>query len=151
MTRFSVHIFIHQPVGVVCDALMNPDNFPFWTTDLERFEVINGEPGEVGAVGLLHYSQRGQSYVMRDTLIACEPGKRYISRVSGDAITALVETTLNPKNNGTEMTITWSGKGEILLLKLLLPLLRGRMIRQAEAELQTFKTLVETKGTRFSK
>jgi hypothetical protein len=151
MTAFSVQIFINQPVEIVCGALLNPDNFPFWTTDLERFEVINGKPGEVGSVGLLHYSQNGQSYVMQDTLLSCEPGKRYTSHVSGDALTALVETTLDSKNNGTEMTITWSGKGKILLLKLLLPFLRGRLIRQSKAELETFKKLVETKGTCFSR
>lgn len=49
------------------------------------------------------------------------------------------------------MTIKWSGKGNIFILKILLPLLRGKMIKQSQKELELFKKLVETKGADFSK
>ena len=150
MTTFKVSTIINQPIDIVIKALMNPDNFPYWTTDLEKFEVINGKPGEVGSIGHLHYFQKGHSYVLEDKLIYCEPGKKYVSQVTGDALTAKVETTLHSTGNETEMTITWSGNGKIFLLKLLLPLFRGKMIKQSKAELETFKKLVETKGIDFS-
>ena len=150
MTTFKVSIIINQPIDIVVKALMDPDNFPYWQKDLEKFEVIKRTPGEVGSIGHLHYSQKGRSYVMEDKLIYCEPGKKYVSQVSGDVINAQVETTLNSSGNNTEMIVTWSGKGKIFLLKILLPLLRGKMIKQSKTELETFKKLVETKGTNFS-
>lgn len=149
MTSFKASIVIDRPVDVVVQALMNPDNFPYWQTDLERFEVVKLRPGMVGSVGRLHYSQKGRSYVLEDRMISCEPGRRYVSQVTGEAITARVETTLTPLGNKTEMTLMWSGKGKMLLLKLLLPLLRGKMMRQSRAELATFKELVETRGSDF--
>ncbi|MDH4272610.1 MAG: SRPBCC family protein [Candidatus Aminicenantes bacterium] len=130
---------------------MDPDNHPYWTTDLKKFEVVERRPGEVGSIGRLHYSQKGRSYVLEDKLIYCEPGEKYISQVTGDAILAEVETTLRSSGDKTEMGITWSGKGKSLILKLLLPLLRGKMIRQSNAELRTFKELVESKGSHFSR
>jgi len=150
VTRFKVSIVINQPIDVVVKALMNSENFPYWMTDLEKFEVINGKPGEVGSTGRLHYSQKGRSYVMEDKLIYSEPGGKYVSRVTGDTLVAQVETLLHASGNVTEMNIIWSGKGKIFILKLLLPLLRGKMIRQSKAELETFKILVETKGSNFS-
>lgn len=151
MTTFKVNTVINQPADIVVKALMNPDNFPYWTTDLERFEVIKGKPGEVGSIGHLHYVQKGRSYIMEDKLIYCEPGKKYVSKVTGDVITATVETTLQSKGNKTEMNTRWSGKGNIFILKILLPLIRFRMIKQSKAELETFKKLVETKGPDFGK
>lgn len=151
MITFKVSTVIDEPIDIVIKALMNPDNFPYWTTDLEKFEVIKGKTGEVGSIGRLHYVQKGRSYVLEDKLIYCEPGKKYVSQVSGDALTANVETTLHSTGNRTEMSITWSGKGKVIILKLLLPVFRSRMIKQSRAELETFKKLVETRGIDFSK
>ena len=149
MTAFKISTTINQPIDIVIKALMNPDNFPYWTTYLEKFEVIKGKPGEAGSIGHLHYSQKGRSYVMEDKLIYCEPGKKYVSRVSGDVIIADVETTFHSSGNVIEMNISWSGKGKIFFLKLLLPLLRGKLIKQSKSELETFKKLVEIRGSIF--
>ena len=149
MTTFTISTIINQPIEIVIKALMNPDNFPYWTTDLEKFEVIEGKLGEVGSIGHLHYYKKGRSYVMEDKLIYCEPGKKYVSKVSGDALTARVETTLYSSGNETEMNVTWSGKGKKLFLKLLLPLLRAKLIKQSISELEIFKKLVEIKGINF--
>jgi len=151
MMTFEASITINRPVDVVVKALMNADNFPYWQTDLERFEVIEGKPGEVGSIGHLHYSQKGKSYVMEDKMVYCEPGKRYVSEVSGDAINARVETNLQKKGKRTKMTVSWSGNGKSLFLRLLLPFFRGKMIKQSNEELKTFKKLIETRGPDFSK
>ena len=150
MTSFEISATINQPVETIVGALMNPGNHPFWTTGLERFEVMERKPGEVGSIAHLHYSQKGRSYVMKDELIYCEPGKKYISRISGEHITAMAETTLHSRGDCTEMRIKWSGRGKTVLLKLAFPLLRKKLIRQSRAELETFKNLVETKGTDFT-
>ena len=151
MTTFEASVILNQPIDIIVKALMNPDNFPYWQKDLKKFEVIKRAPGEVGSIGHLHYSQKGRSYVLVDKMIYCEPGKKYVSQITGDAIEARVETTLRSSGNDTEMHLKWSGKGKVPLLKILLPLFRGKMIRQTKEELETFKKLVETKGSNFSK
>ena len=149
MVTFTTSIRIDKPVEIIASALMNPDNFPYWQTNLVKFEVVTLQSGMVGSIGRLHYSQKGRSYVLEDTLIYCEPRKKYVSHVTGDLIDAHVETTLDSFGTGTDMRITWSGRGNNVLLKLLLVFTRNKMIRQTRAELETFKTLVETKGEKF--
>jgi len=128
---------------------MNPDNFVHWTTDLERFEVVELKPGEVGSVALLHYTEKGKRYVMEDRLISVDPGRRYVSSVTGDVIEAEVETPLDHMGDRTGMRLKWSGTGKILPLKLILPLMKKRMINRAKTDLETFKRLVETRGSDF--
>ena len=84
-------------------------------------------------------------------MLQVEPGKRYVSQVSGEALDARVETAFVPSGSGTDMTLRWSGKGKVLLLKLLMPLLRGKMTRGARSELETFNQLVELRGPVCSK
>ena len=151
MTSFKVSIVIDQVLDTVDAALMNPDNFVYWTAYLEKFEVIKGGPGEVGSIAHLHYLQKGRSYVMEDKLIYCEPGKKYISKVSGDALSATVETTLYSLGEKTEMNLKWDGEGRTLILKLLLPVFKNRVMKGAKKDLAAFKRLVETNGSDFRK
>lgn len=151
MTIFEVDIIINQPVDVVTEALTNPDNFPFWQTDLVKFEVIKGKAGEIGSLGHLHYSQKGKSYILEDKLIQCTPGEKYVSEVTGDALTAQVETLLIASGHKTKMILKWSGKGKVLFLKIILPFIRRKMMRRTKKELEIFKELLETKGNDFSK
>ena len=49
-----------------------------------------------------------------------ERNRRYVSRVSGDALTAEVETTLTPRGGGTQLDDCWAGTGRTPLLRILL-------------------------------
>ena len=69
MTKFEVSTIINKPINIVVNALMNTDNFVHWQTDLEKFEVIERKPGEVGSIAHLHYSQKGRSYIIEDKMI----------------------------------------------------------------------------------
>jgi hypothetical protein len=136
-------------LGIIVDAMLDPHNFPYWQKDLERFEIKEGKPGNVGSIGLLHYRQNGREYIMEDRLLEWAPGRRYLSLVRGDMIEAKVETILKPLGERTEMTLTWSGKGTRFPLNLILPMMKKKMIAQSRSELETFKDLVETKGSSF--
>jgi len=150
MIEFEVSTIINRPTDIVTEALNNPNNFPYWQSDLEKFEIVKGGPNQVGSIGCLHYSQRGRPYMMEDKLIYCELGRKYISEVTGDALIARVETTLEPLEDKTRMNLRWQGEGKAFPLKLLLPLFRGKIAKQAKNELDTFKNLVESRGCDFS-
>jgi carbon monoxide dehydrogenase subunit G len=147
--QFSISIKIQRPPEVVSRAFEKPENMVYWISYLERFEVISDPPGRVGSLARLHYVQKGRKYIMEDRMIHYEPGVRYVSEVTGDVITARVETALLPVDGGTEISMNWAGSGK-KILKYLLPFLRKKMIREATAELEIFKRLVERYGADFS-
>lgn len=149
MTSFEITATVAAPVKTVDEALRRAENARHWIKHLERFEVIKQTPELVGSIGRLHYFENGRRYVMEDRMVEAEPGRRYVSMVSGEAIEARVETLLRAIPEGTEITVRWSGRGKIQPLKLLMPLLRRRMRRQAREELETFALLVEARGADF--
>jgi hypothetical protein len=80
---------------------------------------------------------------MEDVMSGAEPNRRFLSRVSGEAIEAEVETVLTPTNGSTRVDVRWTGRGKPLLLRLILPLMRRSIARQAMADLTKLKALVE--------
>ncbi len=149
-TTFETSIFIAAPPEAVTRVILDPELAVRWTTDLERFEVLSGKPGEPGALARLHYLQGGRPYVMQDELLEVDPDRRYRSRVSGEWVVAEVVTTLVPDEGGTRLVICWAGSGRRFPLSLLLPLMRRSVVRQAEADLGKLKSLVESEAARGS-
>ncbi len=143
-TKVFTEIEIDRPPEAVAAVLLDPDRAVLWTTDLERFEVISRPPGLVGSRAMLHYVQDGKPYVMEDELLEVEPNRRYLSRVTGEAIEAQVETLLTGTNGGTRMEVRWIGRGKPLVLRFILPLMRRSIARQAMADLRKLKDLVES-------
>jgi hypothetical protein len=144
-TSVRTRIHIDRPPEAVEEVILDASKAILWTTDLDRIEVISGAPGEVGSVAHLHYLQGGRTYVMVDELLEVEPGRRYLSRVTGEALSAEVETTLIPTGEGTELHLKWTGSGRSLPLRLLLPFMRAQIRKQAMTDLEKLKALVESR------
>lgn len=142
-TTVTASITIECPPWEVAAVLLDPEKAVLWNSDLEQFEVLTEAPGLVGSRARLHYVQNGVSYVMEDELLAVEPNRRYLSRVTGDALEAEIETLLLPTNGGTEVTLRWSGTGRPLLLRLMLPFMRRTIARGIAADLAKLRDVVE--------
>jgi len=150
MVEFTISVTIDQLRETVVKAFLNPHNMIFWTKDLEKIEIIEKEPGKVGAVAHLHYLQNGKQYMMKDELIYCEPGFKYVSKVSADDLTARVETSFIEQGQNTEIKMKWSGRGKNTYMNLSLYILKMKIAKQAKRELNTFKNLVEKRGSKFN-
>ena len=143
-TTVRATVTINRPPEEVASVLLDAEKAVTWTSDLQRFEVLHRPPGLVGSRARLHYVQDGRPYVMEDTLLEVEPNRRFLSRVTGDAIEAEVETILDPTNGGTRMTVRWSGRGKPFVLRLILPFVRKSIKRQTLRDLMKLKALVES-------
>lgn len=141
-------VVIDRPPEAIVRVILDAEKAPLWTSDLERFEVLSRTPDLVGSKARLHYRQGESRYVMEEEMLAVEPDRRYLSRVTGDALEAEVETQLTPTNGGTEVSIRWTGAGKPLLVRLALPFMRRAIRRQAHADLMKLKEFVESEWRR---
>jgi hypothetical protein len=127
----------------VSDVLLDIDAAPKWTSGLERFEVVEGVPGEPGCVGAAHYVEGGRRYSVEDRLLESIPGHRFKSTIRGGGLKAMIETRLTQVPGGTKTTIRWSGTGTNPITWLMLPLMRGKIGERCHQDLEALRRLVE--------
>jgi hypothetical protein len=120
-----------------------------WMRYLEKMEVVKGEFGEVGAIAHLHYLEKGRSYILEDKMLSYEEGKKIVSQVSGQGMNIEVETTFDSLQASTKISMSWNGTSKSFITRFFLRLMRGKIAKQAQAELDNFKNLVENYGERF--
>jgi uncharacterized membrane protein len=149
MAQIEVSIFIKKSIKVVYQAFIDPENMLHWMSYLEKVETINGKFGEAGATARLYYNQKGRKSILEDKLEYLEPGKKIISSVKGKGISVRVENEFKHKENATELAMNWYGKGNNIFISLMLRLLKGKIKKQMQAELNAFKELVEKYGIKF--
>jgi hypothetical protein len=150
MAIIETRIHIGKPPAIVAEALLEPRNAVHWTSNLERFEMASGRPGEEGATAHLHYrSHKGRVSVMEQVVESAEPDRRYVNQLKGDGVTVRVETVLDRTPEGTMVTVHWSARGDSLWTRMLLWMLGGAIAERAAIDLQAFKRLVEAHGALF--
>jgi len=143
MPQFEISIIINQPIGIVYQAFIDSDNMLKWTKDLERIEIVKGTFGEIGATIRLHYNQKGRKHILVDSLEYLDPGKRIKSRVTGGGLNTSVETTFTSINSKTKMTMIWKGRGDNIIVAIILTILKKKIRKGAQSEIALFKELVE--------
>lgn len=137
-------VLIDAPPETVAEVLLDATKAPRWTAGLERMEVVSGEPGTAGCVGRAHYIEGGRRYVLNDVLDHVTPNRRYVARVSGNGITARVETTLQPiGDRATQLTLQWDGHGTAPLTRIMIRLMKRRIAARVDADLGALRDLVE--------
>ncbi|MFX1567540.1 MAG: SRPBCC family protein [Promethearchaeota archaeon] len=149
MAKFKISTIINQPPDIVWKAFIDPQNMLHWTRYLEKVESIKGEFGEIGATAHLHYLEKGRPYILEDKLLAYEEGKRILSQVSGQGMDIELETIFEQVPNGTKISMTWNGSSKSAFTRFILKVMRGKISKQAQVELDTFKNLTETYGIKF--
>lgn len=149
MPELTVSTIINQPVDIVYKAYTDPDIMLKWSADLVKFEPVKGKFGEIGSYAHLHYRQKNKSYILKDELEFLDPGKKIVSQVTGQGLRIQVTTLFNIFDNGTELILIWDGRGTNLFLKILLPFMKSKIKKQAQGELDEFKSLVEEYGIEF--
>ncbi|TFG21937.1 MAG: SRPBCC family protein [Promethearchaeota archaeon] len=147
--RFHISVNTNQPIEIVWEAFIKPENMLHWTKYLEKVEVVKGKLGEIGAVSRLHYLEKGKPYILEDKLVSYEEGKKIGSQVSGQRMLINVETFFESLNGGTKISMDWDGTSDSFIMSFIFKLMRRKMIKQAESELHHFKSLVEKYGETF--
>ncbi|MFW9877978.1 MAG: hypothetical protein ACFFG0_33260 [Candidatus Thorarchaeota archaeon] len=148
MAKFKIKTIIKQPLDIVWNAFIDQGNMIHWTKYLEKVEVIKGPIG-VGAISHLHYLEKGRPYVLEDKMLHYEEKKKIVSQVSGQGMIIQVETSFDTLPEGTNISMEWDGSSKSLFTRIILRLMQSKIAKQAESELNTFKSLVETYGAKF--
>jgi len=144
MTKLTVTI--NKPVEKFCELFMNPDNLKNWLTGFVSAEPISGTAGEPGSVSKLKFMERGKLVEVKETVITASPNQQYSFEMEHNDFHAKTDIRLVSFGNRTEFiqTVEFFPKG--LMMKLMMPIVKGAMKKQMLNELIRLKNYTETKS-----
>jgi len=136
-------IEIDRPVAEVYRQFKDPDNLPRWITGLQRIEQISGEPGAVGSVAKHVYLEKGRIIEMIETVTAHEPEKHFTGELETEGMQCTIRVDFVDKGDSTLMRFRSDFRSQGLLMKLMMPFMKGQIRARQEGDMQKFKALVE--------
>jgi len=140
---FEHEIEIDQPLKEVYRAFKDPDNLPRWLEGLQRTEQVSGEPGEVGSVTRQIYLERGRTVEMIETITAHEPERFFAGALEGPGMRGDLRVDFVDRGETTGMRFSGDIKPCSLMMRLMMPLMKGSIRNRQMNDLKRFKGLVE--------
>lgn len=141
---FEYEIEIDKPLDEVYAAWQRPENLPRWLTGLQRTEPISGEPGEVGSKTRQIYLERGRTVEMIETITAIDPKKHQAGTLEAGAMKATLHVDFIDKGASTVVRFCSRFEPQSLMMRLMLPFMKGQIRRRQCGDLERFGELVET-------
>ena len=136
-------IEIEKPLKEVYRALKDPENLPRWLKGLQRTEQISGKPGEVGSVTKQIYLERGRTVEMIETITKYEPEKFFEGHLEGPGMNAKLRVEFQDMGEKTAMTFMGDFEPCSLMMRFMMPFMKGAISKRQSGDLETFKRLVE--------
>jgi len=140
----SYEVEIGRPVAEVYRQFADPDNLPRWIAGLQKLETISGTPGEVGSVTRHTYLEKGRIVELVETVTAIEPEKHFGGHLEGQGVSVNIFVDFVDKGERTLMRFRSDFRSQGLMMRLMLPFMKGAVRKRQEGDLRRFKELVES-------
>lgn len=140
---YAYEIEIDRPVSEVYREYADPENLPRWLTGLQRIEHVSGTPGEVGSISKHVYLEKGRIIEMVETVTAHEPEKHFAGELETGGMQCRIYVDFVDQGDSTLMRLRSDFRSQSLMMKLMMPFMKGHIRERQEGDLKKFKALVE--------
>ena len=130
----------------VWENFINPENLKYWLTGFVSAQPLTGAVGEAGSTSKLIFMERGKEMEITETVLISIPHQQYVFRMEHTSFAAENDIRLISFGNRTELIQTTHLNPKGLLMKLLLPFIKGAMKKRTLNELLKLKNLIESKS-----
>lgn len=66
--KFTCTVIINQPIDLVAELFINPDNLKEYQDGFLKKEIVSGVPAEVGTVSRMYYKQGKRDMIINETV-----------------------------------------------------------------------------------
>lgn len=142
--KFKLEIPIQKPRAEVWKAFDNPENMKIWQPSLIDFETIEGAQGQPGAVSRLTFRENEREFSLIEKVTARDEP----NRLDGIYENEFADNTISNRfvERGSDQTL-WIVETEFkfktLLMKIMGPLMKKKLVARTESDMQRFKEMVE--------
>lgn len=142
--KFKLELSIDRPRAEVWKAFDNPENMKIWQPSLVNFETMQGTQGQPGAVSKLTFQENEREFSLIEKVTAREEP----NRLDGIYENAFADNTISNRfiEQGSHQTL-WIVETEFrfktLIMKIMGPLMKKKLVARTENDMQRFKEMVE--------
>jgi carbon monoxide dehydrogenase subunit G len=122
-----VSITINATPQEVWEYLMDPGNLKNWLTGFVSIRHVSGTAVKTGSISHIKFLERGKETEVTETVLSSEPYQQYSILMEHETFSAETDMRLLPFGNRTELIQTVQFQPRVLLMKLLMPFMKGLM------------------------
>jgi len=125
-------------------AFDDPDNLRKWQPTLVSVERLSGAPGQEGSVSTLSYREDGRLIALTETITIRREPDEFAGTYQSDMATNTIHNRFavqSPWSTRWRVTVDFRFQG---IWRLLGPLFRRAIERRTRADLERFKSLLES-------
>jgi hypothetical protein len=142
--KFTLETIIHKPRADVWRAFDNIENIQKWQPSLTKHELMEGTPGQPGAVSKLTYAESGREFSLLEKIIHRDEPNQLDSLYENN----FADNTIKNKfiEQGSDQTL-WVTETEFtfktFLMKIMGNTLKKNYIKRTQRDMQRFKEMLE--------
>jgi hypothetical protein len=142
--KFKLELLINKPRAEVWKTFDNPENMKVWQPSLIDFETIEGTQGQPGAVSKLTFRENEREF----SLIEKVTGREEPNRLDGIYENEFTDNKISNRfvEQGSDQTL-WIVETEFkfktLIMKIMGPLIKKKLVARTVNDMQRFKEMVE--------
>ena len=142
--KFKLETTINKPRADVWNAFDNVENMPKWQPSLISREIIDGTPGQPGAVSKLTYKEGEREFALIEKVTHRNEPSEFDGIYENDFADNIIKNKfIEQGKDQTLWVIETEYKFKTILMKIMGNILKKNYIKRTEREMQRFKEMVE--------
>lgn len=139
----EVELQVNKPIVTVFASMMNTNDLTEWIDDLESVEQTGGILAMPGSTFNLNFRSNETTQVYKMEILEMQPMKSVRFRLYNEMMD--VEMSINFETDGlaTDLRVFTQIKGEGLVVRAMLPLMKSVIMEEIEQDFENFKQLQE--------
>lgn len=145
MPEFEVKVKINKPLETVYSEFMKAENMDKWLTGFRGIETLHGKEGKVGSKYRITFEEDGKEIFFIEEVTSIKENEEFSFKMHHESFSSENKIKFRRLSTQTEVLSKVRAKGNNLLWKLLLPLMKGEMQKRQEKDFIKLKNFVESK------
>ena len=143
--KFKLETIINKPRADVWKAFDNVENMSKWQPTLISHELIEGTPGQLGAVSKLTYKQGEREFSLIERITHRDEPNHFNGVYENDFADNTVKNIFIERGKDqTLWVVETEFKFKTMLMKVMGNVMKKNYVKRTERDMQRFKEMVES-------
>ena len=140
----EIELQVNRPIITVFAGMMNTADMTVWVDDLESVEQTGGLLAMPGSTFKLHFKSKETEEVYNMEILEMKPMKSVRFRLYNEMMDVEISVNFEADGLATDLDIFVQIKGESLLTRSMLPLMKSVIMEEVTQDFENFKQYQES-------